>query len=235
MTWTDPLPLRLHPSKGRDEPVPPGCTPLPIAPHPGAFGVQRRFERHTGVDLYAPVGTPVTAVEDGTVVGIEWFTGPNSDPPSPWWNPTMAVLVAGRSGVVLYGEIEVDHAVEVGCDVRAGDTVGRVVRVLRHDKGYPTSMLHLELHQAGTTASSHPWTDVRPPTLLDPTPYLWDVAAPFTSVLSSDGAAVQRIHDLVRMGRITPSDGAWLLQLREDLRRARRPWWRKLLEALLGP
>lgn len=46
------------------------------------------------------------------------------------------------------------------------------------------------------------------------------------------GAAVQRIHDHVRMGRITAGQGADLLQLREELRLARRPWYVRALHFL---
>lgn len=172
MTWRTPIPYRLVPTRLADRAVGEGEAPLPLSPHPGAFGVRRRYEVHTGVDLYAPEGTPVSAVEDGVVVGVEWFTGPDADPPCPWWLPTKAVLVEGASGVVLYGEVEPDVA--PGWYLRAGATVGRVARVLRHDKGLPTSMLHLELHVHGTIASSHPWElEGNPPrSLLDPTPLL---------------------------------------------------------------
>lgn len=154
MTWRRPLDYLYVPTDG----------------HPGAFGTQRRYEIHTGVDLYAPEGTEVRAVESGVVVGYEDFTGPNSNPPSPWWLPTAAILIEGESGVVLYGEI--DAMCAVGDRIPRGCLVGRVKRVLRHDKGLPTSMLHLELHKHGTTASTHPWIDVRPDSLLDPTSFL---------------------------------------------------------------
>jgi hypothetical protein len=43
---------------------------------------------------------------------------------------------------------------------------------------------------------------------------------------------VQRVHDHVREGRITPAQGAMLLELREELRLRRRPWWRRALSFL---
>jgi len=54
-------------------------------------------------------------------------------------------------------------------------------------------------------------------------------AKPFVSVLKPGPTGVQKIHDLVREDRITAEQGAWLLQLREELRLARRPWWQKAL------
>lgn len=38
-----------------------------------------------------------------------------------------------------------------------------------------------------------------------------------------------RIRDLVRSGRITPEQGAWLLQLRDEIAWRRKPWWAKAL------
>ncbi len=150
-----------------------GATGLPLAPHPGAFGVSRQHHRHEGVDFYCPEGTPVHAVEDGVVVRVMGFTGPKAD--SPWWHDTDAVLIEGASGVVLYGEIA--PQVKEGDRVTAGQVVGHIVQVLREDKGRPMSMLHLELHTAGTR-DCYEWTDEsgKPPSLQDPTPYLLPLA-----------------------------------------------------------
>ena len=69
--------------------------PMPLIPvgpdHPGAFGVNRHLHVHTGVDLYAPHGSPVRAVEAGKVISIAWFTGPSIN--MPWWNDTRAVYI----------------------------------------------------------------------------------------------------------------------------------------------
>lgn len=78
---------------------------VPVAPHPGAFGVKRKHDHHTGVDLYSTHSTLVRPIESGRVVEIMEFTGLNAEPPSPWWNRTQAVLVEGRTGVILYGEV----------------------------------------------------------------------------------------------------------------------------------
>ncbi len=170
--WMFPLLYKAVPTQNRDRCVAGSETQLPVGCHPGAFGVRRKHHIHEGVDLYARVNDAVYAVESGIVVGIEEFTGPNADPPSPWWLPTKAVLVQGSSGVVLYGEIS--PLVAVGTGLIAGQLLGTVQRVLVNDKGYPTSMLHLELHVHGTRTSSHPWDDEhgRPASLLDPTPFL---------------------------------------------------------------
>lgn len=154
--WTQPVPYDIVLSDG----------------HQGAFGARRRYDVHTGVDLYCPEGTVVRAAEDGIVISEEWFTGPDSDPPTPWWLPTKALLVEGESGVIVYGEIK--PCVMVGDNLFAGEMIGYVSRVLRHDKGLPTSMLHLELHHKGTKASAPTWEldGQMPETLLDPTQML---------------------------------------------------------------
>ena len=152
---------------------PAGLTGLPIGEHPGAFGVKRKHHHHEGVDLYCRNGNTIDAVERGIVVAVIPFTGEHATPPSPWWNDTWAVLVEGDSGVVVYGEIRPD--VRVGDEVVPGWTIGWVTQVLKVDKGRPMSMLHLELHQRGTR-EVFDWVDARPSTLLDPTPYLLELA-----------------------------------------------------------
>ncbi|GBG14482.1 peptidase M23 [Novimethylophilus kurashikiensis] len=171
--WESPLKLQLVPTVDSLSflTMPQGTTGLPLSPHPGAFGVRRRFHTHEGVDLYAPEGTEVFAVEAGEVIAVRQFTGPELG--HDWWLPTYGVWIEGASGVVLYGEIEPHLA--VGQQVMAGERVGTVLRVLKEDKGRPTSMLHLELRDSGNTADIE-WLDNenRPAGLLDPTPYLLD-------------------------------------------------------------
>lgn len=169
--WISPLPLKLIPTHDplSFQTMPSGSTGLPLPPHPGAFGVVRTHHTHEGVDLYAPEGTPVKAVEAGVVVRIEWFTGPRAD--FPWWNDTQAIFIEGASGVVVYGELLADVACVEGARVLPGDLLGRLVPVLRQDKGRPMTMLHLELHTHGAR-SAPAWEGRRPVSLLDPTPNL---------------------------------------------------------------
>lgn len=138
-------------------------TPLGDIPPQGRFGGHRRYDRHTGVDLYCKEGTPVYAMESGTVVGVVLFTGLGAG--SPWWNETHAVLVEGDSGVILYGEV----IPEVGENsyVYEGQVVGKVTRVLQNDKGLPTTMLHLEHYIHGYRGEGEWWLDGRPHELLN--------------------------------------------------------------------
>lgn len=185
MTWHTPIPYKLKRTQDSMsfQTMGVGETGLPLAPHPGAFGIQRRFHWHEGVDLYAPAGTPVLAVESGVVVAIVPFTGKIATGidhntgkmvPLDWWHDTYAVLVEGASGVVLYGEIA-SH-VKVGQKLVAGEILGVVIKVLKKDKGRPMCMLHLELHDHGTLTNECWTSPAKPETLRDPTPYLLPIS-----------------------------------------------------------
>lgn len=168
MTWIWPL---------KSEPWMPGKR--------GSFGAVRTYDVHTGVDLYCELGAEVMAVEDGQVISIENFTGPNADDPSPWWNDTKAILVRGPSGVILYGEVE--PQVKVGDFVKTGQVIAAVEdSVIRKYKGRPMVMLHFELMKPEATISQW-WKlgDPQPEVLLDPTPHL-KAAAPEHKTFSLD-------------------------------------------------
>ena len=117
---------------------------LPDRGHPGSFGAVRRHDIHTGVDLYCNLGDNVHAIETGTVVGIQHFTGEWAD--SSWWNNTDAVFVSGKSGIIVYGEIDPVEGLKVGDTVLEGAILGQVLTVLKKDKGKPMTMLHIELY-----------------------------------------------------------------------------------------
>lgn len=152
------------------------CNGIPINHHPGAFGFRRRKNTHTGVDLYTKDREPVYAVEDGTIVKIDYFTGPKVG--HPWWEETWGVMVEGASGVVNYGEITPSQTCSVGSKIKRGQTVGYVKRVLFEDKyrpdipGHSTSMLHLELYRHNTRDFADWEGPQKNENLLDPTPYL---------------------------------------------------------------
>lgn len=128
------------------------CNGIPTGSHPGAFGVKRKYDIHTGVDLYCEDQQPVFAVEDGKVVKKDIFTG--SKIGFPWWEETEAVMIEGNSGVVNYGEITTP--LKINQLIKKGEQIGNVKRVLFKDKkrsdiiGHSTSMLHLELYIYGS-------------------------------------------------------------------------------------
>lgn len=164
------------------------CSGIPINHHPGAWGFHRSKNHHTGVDLYCRDGDPVLAVEDGTVVKVDIFTGPARG--HEWWEETYGLMVEGPSGVINYGELAKPHKpvwtengiesveLKVGMKVKRGEQIGNVKRVLFEHKhrpdipGHSTSMLHFELYRTGTRDFAD-WHDPQKnPALLDPTPML---------------------------------------------------------------
>ena len=167
---------------------------IPETPHPGSFGTPRRFDTHTGVDLYVAKGQldSVMPVEPGVVVDIVDFTGskvldPNGTPMS-WWNDTKAVLVKGASGVVVYGEIEPNPILTIGTKVGyyIPGGIGKVIPVLPPEKTRPdiphhsTAMLHIELYESVVAEKNFRWGmwengKSQPEGLVDPTPYLKDM------------------------------------------------------------
>lgn len=120
-------------------------TEIPINGHLGAFGTQRKYHCHEGVDLYCNEGDSVYAIEDGEVILIEDFTGKKAN--SDWWNDTKAVHIKGTSGIINYGEITPVDTIHEGQDIKSGDLIGYVATVLKNDKGRPMNMLHLELYE----------------------------------------------------------------------------------------
>ena len=178
---------------------------LPDAP--GQFGEVRLHDRHTGVDLYAEIGTDVISMANGMVVGIEAFTGEHvpGDDKSPWWNNTVAVLISDTMSncIIVYGEIGVnDVQVNVGDRVVRGQVIGSLkTPVLRTFKGRPMVMLHLEVYSrlpdyySGTYSnkgdiSATVWwknKEDRPKNLIDPTPILAPLATGRFDLSKYDG------------------------------------------------
>lgn len=144
---------------------------VPRSPEPGAFGAERSHDVHTGVDLYCEAGELVVAVEPGVVVSVEPFTGPKAE--SPWWNDTHAVVVRNDWWSIVYGELEPSGLPAVGTRVEAGQVLGAVARVLKHDKGRPTAMLHFEMYD--NSFRTPVWWkkgEAKPEGLLNPTDLL---------------------------------------------------------------
>jgi murein DD-endopeptidase MepM/ murein hydrolase activator NlpD len=139
---------------------------IPSGFHPGAFGALRKHDVHTGIDLYCNDGESVYAIEDGVVVNICDFTGPKVN--LPWWNDTRAILIEGKSGVILYGELL--ECVKLGDSVKEGQLIGNIKRVLKTDKGLPMDMLHLELYDTGYRGDGEIWKhdELKPEALKDP-------------------------------------------------------------------
>jgi hypothetical protein len=89
----------------------------------------------------------------------------------PWWNETQAIIITGKSGAILYGEIKVTDGIDEGDIIEEGFLIGTVLTVLKKDKGRPMSMLHIELHKP-ELAGLFCWESQKPESLLDPTSLL---------------------------------------------------------------
>lgn len=146
---------------------------IPESDSSGAFAFKRSYYYHPGIDLYCEENQEIVAIEDGVVVNVETFTGPNANPASAWWNETKAVLIEGESGVLGYCEIKPMFYIKTGLKITAGTMIGRVIPVLKKDKGNGTTMLHFEMYLKGTrehmTWHHH---KLKPVELLDPTEFL---------------------------------------------------------------
>lgn len=136
-------------------------------PHPlGVFGAKRTHDIHTGIDLYCDENEPVYAMESGVVIEVSDFTGKEAE--TPWWNDTKCIVIKGGHGYILYGELE--SFVKEGDRVFEGQCIGEVKRVLKNDKGLPTTMLHLEYYSKYEKGKHASWfkSGNRPKGLLDP-------------------------------------------------------------------
>jgi len=140
------------------------------------------------MDIHAPAGSDVVAVEAGEVVKVAPFTSPQA---LPYWNETFYVLIRHDSGhFCKYAELGTT-AVLPGEPVEAGQIIGQVGMVL-NDRAIGAdaplyirklkeaglgSMLHLEVYRAMPTQPPHYLGGnllgaPRPADLLDPAQYL---------------------------------------------------------------
>lgn len=156
----------------RVSPLNPMPVDIPGHGHPGGFGTPRKFDVHTGIDLYCENNADVFAIESGTVAAIVGFTGPTAG--SSWWNETDAIIIkSNKDGkYIVYGEVIARCS--VGDEVEAGDFIGRVVTVLKKDKGLPMNMLHLEYYDTDFDLDPVVWNlnEPQPKSLLHPGPLL---------------------------------------------------------------
>ena len=145
---------------------------VPLSPHHGSFGSVRKYDIHTGVDLYAPDMTPVYAMSTGVVTDVGKFTGPDAG--SEWWNETWYITVGSIKGnfdgKILYGEI-FEPQWKKGRIIDEGELIGYVKQVLKKDKGLPMSMLHMEAYKRDWFGGPVWWNhnEPQPECLLDPT------------------------------------------------------------------
>jgi hypothetical protein len=163
---------------------------LPPEGTPGSFWEDRGDRHHMGVDLYAPPGSPVVAIEKGMVISAGVFT---SSDLVPYWTRTYEITIVHAPGILCrYAELG-DTTVERGDSVRGGGLIGHVGQVLNlalvgpdappyirslRDRGHG-SMLHLEVYSSLPGPSpgyrgGNWFSRERPAHLLDPALLLID-------------------------------------------------------------
>ena len=128
------------------------------------FGAGRSGGRkHAGCDLYAPLETPIFAMDEGVVVQdlYHFYLG------------TFALEIQHPGFLARYGEItsRVPDGLRRGSEVRRGQLLGFVGRLT----GLDLTMLHLEMYAGSasgplTVRGNKPFQ--RRADLLDPTPVL---------------------------------------------------------------
>jgi len=97
---------------------------------------------HTGVDLAAPMGTPVRAAADGIIVETEWQSGYGR----------LIIIDHGNGLQTYYGHLSSFNVVP-GQEIRRGDVIGR-----SGASGRVTSPhLHYEVRMGGTPVNPYPF------------------------------------------------------------------------------
>ncbi|SDL47525.1 phage tail tip lysozyme [Pseudomonas indica] len=120
---------------------------------------------HVGIDLFANLGDPVVAIEDGRVISFYGFCCGKQ-------MTTNALLVEHSNVVVNYGEVAPDSLRRAGLAIGSSVTAGQVIGYVGRNPG-GSSMIHFETYVPGTRRNSRfPVGSRRPAPLLNPTSYL---------------------------------------------------------------
>jgi murein DD-endopeptidase MepM/ murein hydrolase activator NlpD len=105
------------------------------------FGANRSGSRkHSGCDLYAPIGTPIYAMDDGEVIKniYSFYLG------------TYALEIKHSKFIARYGEIKsAAQGLKKGSKIKKGQLIAYVGEL----RGLNMSMLHLELYRGTGTGS----------------------------------------------------------------------------------
>ncbi len=139
---------------------------IPRNGEPGSFWEDRGDRFHCGLDIYAPKGSKVLAIQNGKVIDVGVFT---TSEENAYWNKSYFIIIKTPQNVIYkYAELG-EVVVHIGDFVAAGEQIGCIGDVLNPEEVNHTtpyyihelirenkiSMLHLEAYIA-------PITEVRP-------------------------------------------------------------------------
>jgi murein DD-endopeptidase MepM/ murein hydrolase activator NlpD len=97
----------------------------------GIFWEDRGDRHHCGIDIYAPEGSDVIAVENGETIDIGLFTSPLW---VPYWNTTYYVLIKNTTGYICkYAELR-DVNIYISEKISSRQLIGHVGQVLNSKK-----------------------------------------------------------------------------------------------------
>jgi murein DD-endopeptidase MepM/ murein hydrolase activator NlpD len=147
------------------------CFPLRQVPQESWHEAPRKFgnareqnaREHAGCDLYAPYGTEVLAIENGTVVRA----------PYKFYADTYAVEIQHSFGIARYCEIDRSCTLTLGQEVKEGEVIAKIGHLRGIAVG--SDMLHIEIYDGSaegplTEFQNKPFC--RRKDLIDPTDFL---------------------------------------------------------------
>ena len=109
-----------------------------------------RYTAHLGMDFYAPEGSEVFAVYDGTVLSVE----------STFLQGTTITIDHGNGLYSIYNSLADGDSVSVGQQVKQGDVIGQV-SVTNRQEYKSGAHLHFEVKENGTLIDPIKYLDVQ--------------------------------------------------------------------------
>ena len=135
------------------------------------FGVVRKHDIHTGIDIYCEINDEVFSVLDGTIIDIGIFTGEKVS--SPWWNETGYIEINHGYFYILYGEIKVIPELKVGDKIEKDTLLGNVQKILKKENTKnPPTMIHLEFYSRYNEPTEWSLGRDKPQNLLNPMDFI---------------------------------------------------------------
>jgi len=151
-------------------PIPTVKKHLPKSKHKRGFARNHEDKRfHAGVDILAPFGSDICAIENGVVRNVFLFTYPELDKHYKYKNTHAIAIEHDDGNFALYCEIQ-KPKLKIGDKVKIGQKIAKVGMIFA-DKPKHT-MLHFEYHNELPKETTKWYAGKKPKSLLNPTLYL---------------------------------------------------------------